>query len=169
MKIMLRKGYGLLVLLSVSFVAFAAGIVTINTSNPPYSTQSNVVGTNIYSMVEIRIAAGFQILGAYNTLNSNNRLASGDQFEVKWQDGSTEKYAVSTPLSSVGTTPVPGTQQVPPNSGGGGPGGYAGDFGSGGGDNPFADCFSDTSTGCVSVGDGPMQCETYTVLNCPLG
>jgi hypothetical protein len=57
--------------------------------------------------------------------------------------------------------------------GGGGdlgdPGGLP-DFG-GGNDDPFAMCFvSPGGRGCVSVGDGPRQCETFpSELVCPMG
>jgi hypothetical protein len=130
---------------------------------------NNVSGTGIASEMGIRSAGSFTIIRLHNeTPGQNSPINTGQDVKIIWQDGSSEKIKFRCNISPSCATPVDGTQE-PPNSGGGGPGGYAGDFGSGGGDNPFADCFSDTSTGCVSVGDGPMQCETYTVLNCPLG
>ena len=165
------KKLGVATLFFLSFAVFAA-TVTVNASNPPYNTLSNVVGTNIYSEVEIRMAGGFQILGAYNTLNPNNRLGAGDQIQVKWQDGSSERLAVSNPMVSAGVTPVPGTQQSGSGSSGSGGGPYDDgsgyDPGNGGlGGTPYEDCFSDTVKACVSVGGEPMQCETIPVLNCP--
>ena len=164
---MKKKTMWLVALLAFSLSALAA-VVTINLSDYPYNGLSMVQGQNIYSEAEIKMGIGFEVVKMYNGLNST-KLGNGDQAKVIYQDGSSERYAVGSLLSSGGVLPIPGTQQSASGSGGGGPGGYPDDPGYVGGDNPFSDCFSETVTGCVSVGDGPMQCETYNVLNCPFG
>jgi hypothetical protein len=162
------KRWPFLSLLLISFAVVAA-TVTINTADTAYRNLNNVVGTNIHTEPEIRMAAGFTLSGAYRNIHGFGTLGDGSQFKVVWQDGSSETYVVNNRFMSDGTMPVPGTQQPGGTGGGGGPGGYPDDPGYGGGDDPFSDCFSETVTGCVSVGDGPMQCETFTVLNCPFG
>lgn len=152
----------------VCFIAVAAGLITINAADAAYRNLPNVRGTNIHTDAEIRIAAGWELTGAYRLKNGLNRLPQGSQFKVIWQDKSSEIYMISSRYLSMGTVPVPNTQQSAPSSSGGG-GGIGGGIGGGDPDSPWANCYTTTVRACTSVGGGAKSCENFTSLVCPLG
>jgi hypothetical protein len=166
---MKNRFWSLLALCAVSFSVLAASL-TLYASDFRWSGLNNVAGTGVSSEIGIRSAGSFVIIRLHNeTPGQNNPVSTGQDVKIVWQDGSSETIKFKCSISPSCAAPVDGTQEPASGSSGSGPGGYPDDPGYVGGDNPFSDCFSETVTGCVSVGDGPMQCETYNVLNCPFG
>ena len=122
-------------LFMLSFSAMAANF-TIDTNSSAYRNHAHSQGSGISNDIASRQASMFSLIGYHNTVVSpGNKIKPGDTVTFKWQDGSSEKGFVDTLLSTVGISPIPGTQQAPSGGGGGGGGvaiGSGGFIGSGG-------------------------------------
>lgn len=119
--------YLLLCLISVC-VLFTADVkaqsVSINAGSSPYSQVPAAQGVGIGSIVEIRIAALTALAGMYRATHGVQTLPAGTTFKVTWQDGSSEYATVISLFSSVGVTPIAGTQVAAGGTGGDSSGGY---------------------------------------------
>jgi hypothetical protein len=100
--------------------------LSIDTSLSPYANLTNVVGTNNNSDEEIQIAGATQVAAVYRLKAGLNSLTPGTTFKIIWQDGSSESVLVVSSFSSIGVTPIPGSQKAAGASGGGSIGGGGG-------------------------------------------
>lgn len=91
-------------------VALAGSIVTLDGRKAPYNGLSNVQGTDITADEMIRIAGMTQAVATYRLTHGVTTLPAGSTIRMVWPDGSAEKGSVITPMSGVGTVPMPGTQ-----------------------------------------------------------
>lgn len=103
----------LILLLCVAGAAVAAG-VSIDGRAAPYRNLSNVRGTSINTMTEIRIAGLSQAAANYRLLHGPSSLPAGSSFRMTWPNGSSEGAAVNSAFSSMGSVPIPGSQQPGP-------------------------------------------------------
>lgn len=135
MKSQFKKAVALLAM-SFAVVVAAAGLITIDTRNhPAYGGLSNVDGVNIGSSAEVRTAGLTQTAATYRLMNGMDKLPANSEFRIIWPDGSSERATVTSPFSTVGAVPVPGSKSG--GGQGGGLGGGSGGFDPGGTDNPF--------------------------------
>lgn len=114
MKINRRYRSKFLLLLMAAGIAVASG-VSIDGRAAPYSGLSNVSGTNINTMTEIRIAGLTQAAAVYRQQHGLSSLPAGSTFRMTWPNGSSETGSVTSPYSSMGSVPVPGTQSDVPS------------------------------------------------------
>ncbi|BAZ52414.1 hypothetical protein JMG10_39995 [Nostoc ellipsosporum NOK] len=151
---------------------------TIDASKPQYSGVPAAQGIGVTDIVEVRIAGMTSLVGRENSIrlaNGQTLIQRDDVVSFKWQDGSSEKGKIVSLFSTVGTTPIPGTQQPALNSGGSGGGGgyFESDGGEYGSNNPYENCHSIARTVTITVGEGENSySETYTAgtnLECPGG
>jgi hypothetical protein len=105
-----------------SAVAIAAGGISIDCSEAPYSSLPAVQGIGNSDEEALQEAAGVAIAGAYRSLHGASSLPVGTQIEVTWQNGSSEKMLIELVSSTVGVSPIPGTQKAAGVGGGGGGG-----------------------------------------------
>jgi hypothetical protein len=155
---------------SVQQVYAQTATITIDVTKPPYNsvTSGGAHVTTIADEVEVRMAAMYALVGAYNSTHAGAPLMN-TTVQFKWRDGSSEKGKVTDSRSTVGVVPIPNTQEPPPNSGGsGGEGGYYDpDDGSGfGNDNPYSNCIATPRTITVTVGNY-TETTRITELKCP--
>jgi hypothetical protein len=103
-------------LLALAFASFAAiaGILTIDARNDSYKDLSNVRGTNYQTDLVVRTAGVSQIAAKYRLLKGIDKLPADEVFKVIYSDGSSEHVGVTTPFSSMGAVPIPGTGQAAP-------------------------------------------------------
>ncbi|HEY5851021.1 MAG TPA: hypothetical protein VIT62_09705 [Lysobacter sp.] len=87
-----------------------AGAIVIDGAAAPYKDLSNINGTTIDSLAEIRMAGMTQAAAKYRQLHGRGELPASSTFTMKWGDGSSEGAFVTSPFSSVGAGPLPGTQ-----------------------------------------------------------
>jgi uncharacterized membrane protein YgcG len=164
--------------LSMASVAFGDGSgLTIKTSLPLYKDLPAVQDVTIASDYEIRQAADTAVAGAYRARVPDG-LPAGKTFKIVYLDGSSESVVITNPLSSLGATPIPGSQKSAGSSGssggsggsggGGGTGSTGGGSsgGSGGGGGPVSvdDGSGDHGWACTSIGSGDAQvwhCTRY--------
>lgn len=99
----------IVVLLLVSLAVIAAEM-TIDSRSPAYRNLSNVNGTDIHTLWDIRTAGLTQITAAYRLTHGIGSLPAGTVVRVIWGNGSYEKAMVANMAGSMGTVPVPGTQ-----------------------------------------------------------
>lgn len=158
----------LAVFLSTASAAFGDGSgLTIKTSLPFFKDLPAVQDVTIHSDYEIRQAADTAVAGAYRTRVPDG-LPAGKTFKIVYLDGSSESVVITSPLSSLGASPIPGSQKEAGSSGGSsGPGGGGGSgtgstgggSSSGGGGGPVSvdDGSGDHGWACTSTGSGDAQ------------
>jgi hypothetical protein len=151
----IKKGrVSLWALLLVAFIAIA-GTVVINASDPAYSNLSNVADTNVGTDWEIRNAGLTQIAATYRGINGLGTLDNNEEFKVIWKDGSSEKAKVVNKFSTLGTVPVPGSQESGNGTSIGGGGGWA--------DDGFGDDWDGTGP---QPGKDGVNCAVAFVVGC---
>jgi hypothetical protein len=112
MKGVSRKVVGFGALLFLSGAALAAAII-IRASDENYGNLSNVRSTSIASEVEIRAAGLSQAAVRYRQISGQSSLPVGSEFTMVWNDGSSERGSINSRTSSLGATPIPGSQRGP--------------------------------------------------------
>ncbi|GAB3377116.1 hypothetical protein GCM10027431_32650 [Lysobacter rhizosphaerae] len=98
-----RKWLLLGVLLSTT--AIAAGPVSVDGRELPYSQLNNIRNSSVYEEVELRQAALFEAAGAYRTLHGSTTLGGGSRLRLTYSDGTSEVGYIP----AVGGTPIPVT------------------------------------------------------------
>ena len=162
-----------LALVSIYAPMVQAATFSINANDPQYSNVPAAQGIGVGDIAELRIAGMTALVGRANSLGKG--IKTGDIVTFKWQDGSSEKGQVNSTLSTVGTTPIPGTQQTASSDSGSGGGGdlTGGNYYSGGSSsgNNFSNCFSTPRMGTIIIGEGEnREVHTFvagTNLECP--
>lgn len=99
-------------LLFISGVVLAAAII-IRASDENYGNLSNVLGTSIASEAEIRTAGLSPAAVRYRQISGQSSLPVGSEFTMVWEDGSSERASINSRVSSLGATPIPGSQRGP--------------------------------------------------------
>lgn len=101
------RKFSLIILSLIAFTAVAAAIVTIDGRQAPYKNLTNVSGTSVMEMTEIRIAGLTQAAAQYRILNGPSKLPARTIIKMIWPDVSSENGEVVSPASSVGTGACP--------------------------------------------------------------
>ena len=105
-----KKGAAVGALAFVSFIAIAGAIVTIDSRTASYSGIPSTQGLTNKDDEEARSAGDTALAARYRTLHGSDTLPAGSVFKVIYSDGGGENAGVTSPYSSMGSAPIPGTQ-----------------------------------------------------------
>lgn len=147
---MIRKVLSYIFLLCVVVpISAHAGPISIDAGTSPYSGVPAAQGINVNDMTELRMAAGLALIGMYRTINGVFSVPVNSTVDIKYSDGSKEKFKVVCLAGTVCAQPVPGTQQQPGSGGSGGSGGISPPWNP---SLPPPGCYGE-GCGVVTVGD----------------
>lgn len=106
----MKKSRMLIVLAGIVGLALAGGVSIDASKDGRYGGLTNVSGTSVSTDFDIRVAGMTQAAGVYRDMNGLSSLPSGSTFTMTWPNGSRETGSIISPYSTMGATPVPGTQ-----------------------------------------------------------